>query len=164
MKRPDAAAISLLPQTEQEYWNITLDNRNRRYVEELKQVNSLLEELMLGTEGYEWLGEVVTRNRNGAKYFGNLQNTYDEPGEHLKPVAEANQVLENIHYKNETIVVTFEVCATKIKDSYKILKDHGEVHNDSQKVQKFIRGMLSDAHAYLYTAVRNVIDGHSPEK
>ena len=45
-----------------------------------------------------------------------------------------------------------------------MLKDHGEVHNDSQKVQKFIRGMLSDAHAYLYTAVRNVIDGHSPEK
>ena len=27
-KRPNAAAMSLLPQTEQEYCNITLDNRN----------------------------------------------------------------------------------------------------------------------------------------
>ena len=32
-KRPDLAAMEILPQTEQEYWNITLDNRNRRYVE-----------------------------------------------------------------------------------------------------------------------------------
>ena len=36
LKIPDAVAMELLPQTEQEYWNITLDNRNRRYVEDPK--------------------------------------------------------------------------------------------------------------------------------
>ena len=51
-KIPDAAAVALLPQTEQEYWNLTLDNRNRQYVEYSKQVYSLLEELLLGTGGY----------------------------------------------------------------------------------------------------------------
>ena len=28
-KIPDTATMALLPQTEQEYWNITLNNRNR---------------------------------------------------------------------------------------------------------------------------------------
>ena len=60
-------AMSLLPQTEQEYWDVTLDNRNRRYVEDLQQVYSLLKELMLGTVVYEWLGEVAVRNRNGTQ-------------------------------------------------------------------------------------------------
>ena len=60
-------------------------------------------------------------------------------------MVEANQILENIHHKNENTAVTFEVCATRIKESYKILKDHGEVHNDSQKVNKLIRGIRSDA-------------------
>ena len=36
---------------------------------------------------------------------------------------------------------------------YKILKYSGEFHNDSQKVQKFIIGIRSDATAYLHTAV-----------
>ena len=40
-KMPDATAMELLPQTEQEYWNITLDNRNRRYIEEPKRLYSL---------------------------------------------------------------------------------------------------------------------------
>ena len=66
-------------------------------------------------------------------------------------MAEANQILENIHYKNENTAVTFEVYDTRIKESYKILKDHGEVHNASQKVQKLIREIHSDAPAYLYT-------------
>ena len=48
---------------------------------------------MIGTYGYEWLGEVATRNRNGTQSFGNLQNHYDGPGEHLTSVAEANQIL-----------------------------------------------------------------------
>ena len=41
LKRPDATAMALPSQTEQDYWNINLDNRNRRYVEDLKQVYSL---------------------------------------------------------------------------------------------------------------------------
>ena len=56
LKTPDAAAMSLLPQTEQEYWNLTINNRTRCYVEYSKQLYSLLEDLMLGTYGYEWLG------------------------------------------------------------------------------------------------------------
>ena len=35
-KRPDAATMAILPQTEQDYWILTLDNRNRKYVEESK--------------------------------------------------------------------------------------------------------------------------------
>ena len=35
-KRPDVAAMALLPQTEQEYWNLNLDHRNRRYVKDSK--------------------------------------------------------------------------------------------------------------------------------
>ena len=85
---------------------------------------------MICTYGYEWLGEVATRNRKGTQYFGNLQTNYDGPGYHLKRVAEENQILVNIHHKNENTVVTFEVYFTSIKDSYKILKDNGEVHND----------------------------------
>ena len=54
LKRPGAEAMELLPQTEQEYWNLNLDNR--RYVEDLERVYSLSEDLMLGTDGYEWLG------------------------------------------------------------------------------------------------------------
>ena len=71
-KRPDAAAVELLPRTEQKYWNIKLNNRNMRYIEDSKQVYSLLEDLMLGTEGYECLGKVSMRNRNGTQSFENL--------------------------------------------------------------------------------------------
>ena len=88
---------------------------------------------MLCKDGYEWLGEVATRNRKGTQYFGNLQTNYDGPGYHLKRVAEENQILENIHYKNENTVVTFEAYVTRIKESYKIRKDHRKVQNDSQK-------------------------------
>ena len=48
----NTADMALLPQTEQEYWNLTLDKRKMRYIEDLKQVYSILEELMLGTDGY----------------------------------------------------------------------------------------------------------------
>ena len=59
---------------------------------------------------------------------------YDGPGENLKRVDKSNHILENIHYKNENTAVTFEVYVTRKKESYKILKYHGEVHNDSQKL------------------------------
>ena len=91
---------------------------------------------MLGTNGYEWLGEVSMRNRKGTHFFGNLKTHYNVPGEQLKHVAEANQISVNIHYKNENTSVTFEVYVRRIKDIYKILKDYGEIQNYSHKVQK----------------------------
>ena len=100
---------------------------------------------MLGTDVYEWLGEVSMRNRNGTQLFRNLQTHYDGPREHLKRVAKANQILGNIHNKNENTAVNFEVYVTRIKELYKILKDHVEVHNDSQKVHNLIRGIRSEA-------------------
>ena len=42
---------------------------------------------MLGTDGYEWLGELDMKNSNGTQLFGNLLTHYDGPGEHLKLVA-----------------------------------------------------------------------------
>ena len=116
--------MALLPQTEQEHWDITLDNRNRRYVEDLQQVYSLLEELMLGTAGCEWLWEVAVRNRNGTQYFENLQTHYDGLGKYLKRVVKANHILENIHWNNENTALTFEVYTTRIKELYKVIKDH----------------------------------------
>ena len=62
---------------------------------------------------------------NGTQFFGDLQTHYDVPGEYCKRVAEANQILENIHYNNENVAINFEFYATTIKESYKILKDHG---------------------------------------
>ena len=96
----DATAMALIPQTEQDYWNLTLNNRNRGYVADSKRVYSLLEELMLGTDGYEWFREVATSNRNGTQSFENLRTHYDGSVEHLKRVTKANQILENIQYKN----------------------------------------------------------------
>ena len=58
LKRSDVTYLALLPQTEQEYCNITLNNRNRRYGEDSKQVYAIFEELMLSIYGYEWFGEV----------------------------------------------------------------------------------------------------------
>ena len=46
-------AMEILSKTEQEYWNININNSNRLYIEDSKRVYSLLEELMLGTDGYE---------------------------------------------------------------------------------------------------------------
>ena len=34
---------------------------------------------MHGTDGYEWLGYVAMRNRNGTQLFENLQTQYDGP-------------------------------------------------------------------------------------
>ena len=62
---------------------------------------------MLGTDGYEWLVEVDTSNKNGTQSFGKLRTNYDAPGEYLKRVAEVNHILENIHYKNKKTSVTF---------------------------------------------------------
>ena len=50
--------------------------------------------------------------------------------------------------------VNFEFYVTRIKESYNRLKDHGEVHNDSQKVQKLIRGIRRDASFNLHTTFR----------
>ena len=93
------------------------------------------------------------RIRYGKKLFGNLRNHYNGTGKHLKRVAKSNQILENIHYKNENTTVTFEDYVTSIKETYKILKDKGEVHNDSHKVQTLIRGICSDAPDYLHKSV-----------
>ena len=41
---------------------------------------AIFEELMLSIYGYEWLGEVEMRNRNGTQLFRNLQTHYDGPG------------------------------------------------------------------------------------
>ena len=40
-----------------------------------------------------------------------------------------------------------------IKESYKIVKERGKVHNDSQKAPKLVRVILSDAPYYLHTSV-----------
>ena len=61
--------------------------------------------------------------------------------------------LKTNRYKNENTVVIFEVYVTRIKDSYKIINNHGEVQNDSQKVHKLIRGIQSDDPAYLHKSV-----------
>ena len=90
---------------------------------------------MVGTGVCECLVEIAMSNSNGTQSFGNLRTHYDGPGEHLKCVSKANQILENIYYKNENTGVTFEVYVTRIKESYKILKYHGEIYNDSQKLQ-----------------------------
>ena len=71
------------------------------------------------------------RNKNGTQSFEKLQTHHDGPEDNLKRVAKVNQILENIHHKNENTAVTFEVYVTRIKKSYKILKDHCKVHNDS---------------------------------
>lgn len=68
-KQPNATVMAQYPLTEQEFWNLTLKNRNRWYTEDSKQVYALLEELMLGAYGYEWLGENAMRNRNGTQAF-----------------------------------------------------------------------------------------------
>ena len=69
---------------------------------------------MIVTNVYEWLGEASTRNRNVTQSFGNLQTHYDGPGEHIKRLDKANQIMENIHNKNENTAVTFEVYVTRI--------------------------------------------------
>ena len=48
-------------------------------------------------------------------------------------MAKANQILVNIYYNNENTEVMFEVDIKRIKEAYKILKDHGKNNNDSQK-------------------------------
>ena len=70
---------------------------------------------MIATYGYEWLGEVSIRKSNGTQSFGNLITHYDVPGEHLKRVTEANQILVNICYNNANTEVTFRVYVTRIK-------------------------------------------------
>ena len=64
-KCPNTSTMSQLPKSKSEYWDLTLDNRYRWYSEDSKRVYSLLEELMLGTDGYEWLGKIAMRNRKG---------------------------------------------------------------------------------------------------
>ena len=49
-----------------------------------------------------------------------------------------------------------------IKEAYWILNDNDEVQNDSQKLQKLIRGIPSDAPDYLHTAVEIVQMDTSP--
>ena len=77
---------------------------------------------------------------------------------------EANQILDNIHYNNENIAVTFEVYVTSIKESYKILKYHGGVHNDSYRVHILVRAICSDVPVYLHTAVGLVQMVYSSEQ
>ena len=38
---------------------------------------------MLGTDGYEWLGEVSMRNSNGTQSFRDLRTHYDGTGDIL---------------------------------------------------------------------------------
>ena len=92
-------------------------------------------------------------NMNGPQTFQNLRTHYDGPGEHLQRVTEANQIFDTIHYKKKNTVVTFEVYITRIKEAYKVLKDHGEIHNDAQKVQTVIKGIRNDAPSYLHTTI-----------
>ena len=52
------------------------------------------------------------KNRNGTQAFQNPRTHYDGPGEHLKRVTEANQIIDAIQYKNENTAVTCEVYMT----------------------------------------------------
>ena len=120
LKRPDAVDVALLPQTEQEYCNLTLGNRNRCYIEDSKKLYLLLEDLMLGTDGCEWLGEVAMRNSNGNKSFGDLQTHYGGPGEHLKRVAKSNKILEifTTRIKIQQLLLNFMPQVSKSRTRY----------------------------------------------
>ena len=138
--------MDLLPKSERKYWDLTLHNRNKRYSEDSKRVCSLLEELMLVTNGNEWLGEIAMKNRNGTQAFQNLRTHYNGSGEHLKRVAEANQILDSIYYKNKKSAFTFEVYVIIVKEAHKLVKDHVELYNDAQKSIQLLRASKMTHH------------------
>ena len=80
--------------------NGVIIERNRLYMEDSKRVYSVLEELLLGTDGYEWLDVAEMKTRDDTKSFSNLRTHYDGSTAHIKGVAEENKILDEIYYKN----------------------------------------------------------------
>ena len=150
-KRP--ADLNILSRGERLYWQVS-KRTSKFHNQDNPRVYKLLEELLLDTDGYTWLGPA--NKNNGAAAYQSLRNHYNGQNQKDTRIAQAKRVLETLYYKGESTRVNFETFCTRVKENFEILEDNGVVRLQTEKVDHLLKAIQDSAPPYIKTAKTQV--------
>ena len=122
MPRPDDAALALLTDRERELYAYPLTGPH--FSDDNRRVYRLLSDVVSDTEGWTYISE-FNPAQNGRLAWTSLQAHYDGGGQNEKRVAEAEAIIDTVHYKNEA-TYKFDTMGAKLLEAFRTLRDAGQ--------------------------------------
>ena len=104
----------------------------------------MLRELVTGTSGNTWTRD-HKRSQNGRAAWLALHNHYSGGGAACKNITKAEAVIDNIHYKNESIF-SFEDFSNRLLHAYKDLENTKSAKSDYNQVKLLLEKSEVDIH------------------
>jgi hypothetical protein len=131
--------------------------------EDNRMVYRMLEDLMVGTEGYPWI-ETYNRSQNGRAAWLSLINHYNGGGQQEKAIARAESTIKSTHYKNEQLF-PFETFSSRLLSAYRDLAKHGRPKSGYEQVKDTLERIqineprVEVAKAHVRTHFRDNLNG-----
>lgn len=95
-----------------------------------------LKECVVKTDGWEWI-KAFDVQQDGRLSMQKLRSHYDGPAAISKRLALANQLIKELHYKNEQSF-PFEAFITKLNGAYQVLAENGEGKTPRAKIEELL--------------------------
>jgi hypothetical protein len=96
---------------------------------------------MVDTDGWTWFNRAD--NGNGRQAHQIITTHYRGTAETARRAAEAEAMLERLHYKSEASF-SFEKYVTKMNECFELLKDNDQDLAEVQKVKKLLNGVKTN--------------------
>jgi hypothetical protein len=111
------------------------------FQEDNRLVYRIYKDVMVDTDGWTWFNRAG--NGNGRQAHQIITTHYSGTAETARRAAEAEAMLERLHYKSEASF-TFERYVTKMNECFELMKDNDQDLAEAQKVKKLLNGVKSN--------------------
>jgi hypothetical protein len=110
------------------------------YDEDNREVYRIYKDVMIDTDGWTWFSRADEGDGRGAHEIISLH--YRGDAETARRAAEAEALLERLHYKNEASF-SFERYITRLNECFELMDDNDQGLSEAQKVKKLLKGVTS---------------------
>jgi hypothetical protein len=111
------------------------------FEEDNRLVYRIYKDIMVDTDGWTWFNRAD--NGNGRQAHQIITTHYRGTAETARRAAEAEAMLERLHYKSEASF-SFEKYVTKMNECFELLKDNDQDLAEAQKVKKLLNGVKTN--------------------
>jgi hypothetical protein len=109
--------------------------------EDNRTVYQIYKDVMVDTDVWMWFNQAT--NGNGRQAHQIIMTHYRGTAEMARRAAEAEAMLERLHYKSEASF-SFEKYVTKMNECFELLKDNDQDLAEAQKVKKLLNGVKTN--------------------
>jgi hypothetical protein len=110
------------------------------FAEDNREVYRCYKDVMIDTDGWTWFNRA--REGDGRHAHTIITTHYRGTAETARRAAEAESMLERLHYKSEASF-SFERYVTKMNECFELMEDNDQALSEAQKVKKLLNGIKS---------------------